>query len=490
MSVIVVPLSSIIVLEDRQRKYFEEADLIALKENIMDPHHGLYTPLLVRPGAAKDTYILVAGERRYRALNLVSRAYKFGEETIKTGNAPVLVNDFATDLDAQEAELFENILRVNLTWQEQMAAVAALHKKKVAQNTKHSTGMTAALLTGSVGYAKTAAYDKVNNALLISDFLDHPKVKAAASLKEGTKIASRILEEEHLKRLREMRGKRQELKEREENEEGKENENTNTSDLFANEADTSDSLEMNFLQPVNTDSSNHIFYHDDFRNTLDKIPDGTIQVLVTDPPYGVGAEKFHDGGVNTLAHEYTEDNFEELYKALVESLDQKCTMTAHAYIFCDFEFFPTLKTMFSEQWWVRRVPIIWQRGQFGKLADGTPTGFTRTYECILYARRGKRQLAGVQSDVINISTGQQNRIHAAQKPVELYEKLITLSALPGEVIWDPFAGSGTIYHAAHRTMMQAIGSETNDKFATNIELLLEGNLLAAANIKDDEEISF
>jgi DNA modification methylase len=39
--------------------------------------------------------------------------------------------------------------------------------------------------------------------------------------------------------------------------------------------------------------------------------------------------------------------------------------------------------------------------------------------------------------------------HAAQKPVALLQDLLSRSALPGNVIFDPFAGSGSVMAAAH-----------------------------------------
>ena len=59
------------------------------------------------------------------------------------------------------------------------------------------------------------------------------------------------------------------------------------------------------------------------------------------------------------------------------------------------------------------------------------------------------------------------KLHAAQKPVDLYAELMKLSFLPGELILDPCAGSGTIFRAAKVAGMRAIGYE-NDPASANL----------------------
>jgi site-specific DNA-methyltransferase (adenine-specific) len=53
----------------------------------------------------------------------------------------------------------------------------------------------------------------------------------------------------------------------------------------------------------------------------------------------------------------------------------------------------------------------------------------------------------------------ENLGHAAQKPVALLEDLLRRSALPGNVVCDPFCGSGSIFPAAHALKCRAVGVE-------------------------------
>ena len=49
--------------------------------------------------------------------------------------------------------------------------------------------------------------------------------------------------------------------------------------------------------------------------------------------------------------------------------------------------------------------------------------------------------------------------HNAQKPVALFEDLLRRSVSPGDLVLDPFAGSGTIFPAAHNLKCKATGIE-------------------------------
>ena len=59
-----------------------------------------------------------------------------------------------------------------------------------------------------------------------------------------------------------------------------------------------------------------------------------------------------------------------------------------------------------------------------------------------------------------------NRIHPTQKPVELLQDLIAIHSNPGDLVLDPFAGSGSTLVAARNMGRRYIGFEINDGFYT------------------------
>jgi len=56
-----------------------------------------------------------------------------------------------------------------------------------------------------------------------------------------------------------------------------------------------------------------------------------------------------------------------------------------------------------------------------------------------------------------------HKLHPAQKPVALLERLISLATVEGELVLDPFVGSGNLLLAAHNTKRRAIGMESDER---------------------------
>jgi len=128
-----VPLASIIVGDDRQRKTFDADSLSELRDSILS--HGLMHPITVR---SEEDLTLVAGERRLRAMKMLinqSKEFKHNGQPIPVGEIPFLVYGDASDVQYEEAELLENVQREDLPWQEKAQAVARLHELRLAAAT-------------------------------------------------------------------------------------------------------------------------------------------------------------------------------------------------------------------------------------------------------------------------------------------------------------------------------------------------------------------
>lgn len=97
---------------NQPRKYFDESSLYELAQSIA--RHGLLSPLIVRREG--EHYIIVAGERRFRALQMN------GVETV-----PVIMYETK---DFREIALIENLQRENLNPIEEARALKALMEEK------------------------------------------------------------------------------------------------------------------------------------------------------------------------------------------------------------------------------------------------------------------------------------------------------------------------------------------------------------------------
>jgi PRTRC genetic system ParB family protein len=135
------------------REFFDEAEMKELAESIRS--YGVLQPILVRPAGEAGEYLIIAGERRYRAAKTV-----FGDDY----EMPIVVKDFGDD-DAEAAALIENVHRAQMSIAEEArAAMRLLYRNRNArEETARQLGWSQQKLDGRL--ALTACSDTVLKAL-------------------------------------------------------------------------------------------------------------------------------------------------------------------------------------------------------------------------------------------------------------------------------------------------------------------------------------
>lgn len=396
--------AQITISEHRQRKEFDADSLHELMLSIQKL--GLLHPIVLR---SPDNPQLVSGERRLRACQFLLKKNKPIRHAsyVFTGIPCTYMGDL-DELEYEEAELEENICRDDLTWQEKARAIDRLHSLRCAQDPEHTMTETAEEVMGDGVQAN--ATEVVRHSQIISQHLDDPDVAKAKSKNEALKLIRKKME----------RSTRNEI-----------------------------------ASLVNTDSTAHILHHGCAFDLLPRLPTGEYDCIITDPPYGIGADQFGDQA--TTEHEYADSP--EIFRRAVEYIGKygasACKVEAHLYLFMDLRHWrTTVETLQQYGWEVWHAPIIWCKGN-GMLPrpDHAPR---RTYEAILFANKGNRKVTGVYPDVINVPPVSDKR-HGAEKPVALYEDLLRRSCYPGDKVLDPFAGSGPVFPAANRLQLVATG---------------------------------
>lgn len=439
-----ISLDKIVIRAERQRQEFDPQALQDLVTSIETT--GLMHPIVLR--VEGNEMVLVAGERRLKAMSQIYElggTFKCDGETVIEGLIPYSNIGELSLLEAEEAELDENLKRKDLTWQEHAAAVARLHKLRSAQKVEAherlistDTGAVPPAMPEPQSYADTAlellgrsdgAYqDQVRKEILVSKHLTNPAVAKAKSADEAFKI----------------------LKKQEE---------------------SARNVELARVVGATFNADLHQLFNTNCLEFMEKCAAGPesekFDVILTDPPYGMGADNFGDAGGKLTGIEHHYDDSYESWKDLMglwTTLSyQVAKAQAHAYVFCDIDMFHELKAMMQKAgWYVFRTPFINHKMNSGRvpLPDQGPR---RQYEIILYAIKGKKQTTHIYPDVISTSADE-NFSHGAQKPVALYQNLLQRSVRPGDRVLDTFAGSGTIFEAANSFKVSATGTELNPEY--------------------------
>ena len=189
-------------------------------------------------------------------------------------------------------------------------------------------------------------------------------------------------------------------------------------------------------------------------------------MVFCDPPYGVNyANSPKDklrGTHRPILNDNLGEDFEPFLKAALTPMIAHCT--GAIYIAMSSSELDTLQTAFRAAGGKWSTFIIWAKNTFtlGR------SDYQRQYEPILYGwpEGAKRHWCGDrdQSDVWQIKKPHKNDLHPTMKPVDLVERAIRNSSRPGDVVMDPFGGSGTTLIAAEKSGRQARLIELDPKY--------------------------
>ena len=189
-------------------------------------------------------------------------------------------------------------------------------------------------------------------------------------------------------------------------------------------------------------------------------------MVFTDPPYNVNyansAKDKMRGKDRAILNDNLGDGFYDFLLAALAPTVANCR--GGIYVAMSSSELDVLQAAFRAAGGKWSTFIIWAKNTFtlGR-AD-----YQRQYEPILYGwpEGAQRHWCGDrdQGDVWNIKKPQKNDLHPTMKPVELVERAIRNSSRPGNVVLDPFGGSGTTLIAAEKSGRQARLIELDPKY--------------------------
>ncbi|AUM00494.1 DNA methylase N-4 [Rhodocyclaceae bacterium] len=197
-------------------------------------------------------------------------------------------------------------------------------------------------------------------------------------------------------------------------------------------------------------------------------PDGErADMVFTDPPYNVNYANSAKDKLRGKHRPILNDALGEgFYDFLFDALALIMAHTRGAiYVAMSSSELDTLQAAFRAAGGHWSTFIIWAKNTFtlGR------SDYQRQYEPILYGwpEGAERHWCGDrdQGDVWQIKKPQKNDLHPTMKPVELVERAIRNSSRPGDVVLDPFGGSGTTLIAAEKSGRVARLIELDPKYA-------------------------
>lgn len=244
---------------------------------------------------------------------------------------------------------------------------------------------------------------------------------------------------------------------------------------------------------------NRIF-NEDALEGITKIPDGVLDLVVTDPPYCLGKDYGND------SDKLDPEAYLGWSKQWIDAVIPKLKPNGCLYVFVTWRYSPELfcylkrkLTMLNEIIWDRKVPSM----------GGSTRRFSSVHDTIGFFAKSKDYYFDIDAIRIpydaetkkarsrSIFVGKKwlevgynpkdvwavSRLHAihservehpTQKPLEIIERMIKASCPVDGIVLDPFMGSGTTAVAAKRLSRKFIGFEINPKYCDLIQQRLLG----------------
>ena len=231
---------------------------------------------------------------------------------------------------------------------------------------------------------------------------------------------------------------------------------------------------------------------------MKEIPAGSIDCMVTDPPYGIAYKRKGSfvrnkdgdwgpasGQMEDIANDATYDP--EWQLAWLKAAYRILKDGAHIYVFCSEHHVGEFRDTITEAGFNLKRMLIWEKGTDKKI--GTPGmgdligGYGPITELILFAHKPapkgeeRELLRKGQVNVIKVPGIRKMEFHPTEKPTGVLRELILNSTKEGESVLDPFAGSGSTGVAAREEHREPVLIELNPKYISVIEgRLAQGGL--------------
>lgn len=412
---LMVDIRQVKVTKARGRKDF--GDLEGLSVSIK--RHGLIHPIVVS-SLPDGNYELIAGERRLKACFIAGLT-----------QVSVMFRDELPALARKEIELEENVRRQNLVWQEEISILRQIddikreiHGEKLQGQSGEGWTLekTAALVGKSIGQVS----EDINLAKLLEERPDIAKRVETLPKSAAAKKAKAILETEDVER---------QIK----------------AGVFSVDSDLREG---------------------DARELIKKLEPASVDLLLTDPPYGIAVlvENLGDARESHLSYmsaATATDNLDlktasRLVWDLAPELFRVLKPSSHFYIFhCAELYSPLLAAMQAAGFIVDFAPLVWDK----QMVTGPFLGYSYQgcYEPILFGHKPPRakRLAGPMKSILQAKALVRSKLHPFHKSPEIIRILLGQSSKKGDLVLDPFAGSAEVLLTARASLRRAIGFELN-----------------------------
>ena len=201
---------------------------------------------------------------------------------------------------------------------------------------------------------------------------------------------------------------------------------------------------------------------------MKKMDAGSIDCMVTDPPYGIA---YHGRQAERLKKIANDDVFDpEWQLAWLKASFRVLKDGSHIYVFCSEGHVGDFRNTITEAGFKIMRMLIWEKKHHG-LGDMIG-GYLPMTELILFAHKPGEERAlerEGQRNIIEAAGIRKMEFHRTEKPLGVLRPLILNSSKEGETVLDPFAGSGSLGVTAKEENRNAVLIELESEYVEVIK---------------------
>lgn len=375
--------------------------------------NGLLQPIVVAYDSATDTYDVVVGRRRFTAMKDVLKYDKLVE------GVHFIIRD---NIDPLICQLTENLDRVDFKPYELASIVKAIHDRQVAKYGRAVPGVKTGWSIADT--ASLIGRDKSFVSRLLAIF-EIEEAKSATTMTEAIEILSKKRGKSIITHIQKAKASK--------------------------------------LRMSDIDTQLNNYYNEDALVYVKRLPSDSIDLVLTDPPYGIDYDKLT--GIDVYRDD--SDKLMSLLSELMPHYYRLMREGAYLVVFCAFTHFNQIRLLAEQAGFkTSLVPIILVKPTGAKFADAW---LPSSVEIAMYGYKPKSTAVLTRStNIFNVRTiPPADRVHPLEKPVELYAELITTFTFSvGSNVLDTFAGSAASLRACLKTKRNFFGCEIDEQYYT------------------------
>jgi DNA modification methylase len=192
----------------------------------------------------------------------------------------------------------------------------------------------------------------------------------------------------------------------------------------------------------------------------------SVDAVITDPPYGISYQSNSRVKTPKLKRIANDDQpfiwwLYDAYRVTKEGGALLC--------FCRWDVQETFRLAIELAGYTVKSQVIWDKGGTG--CGDLHAQFSPRHEVIWFAVKGKFAFPDHRpASVLTVSkVPPTTLLHPNQKPIELMEQLVEFVTTPGDLVLDPFTGSGSTGVACAKSARQFIGIEMSAEYCAVAE---------------------